>query len=153
MAFGISNQLKRSLFRITPGLFNETPVQFAYVYGSVAKDEIHPFSDLDVAVFAEGLNRKMSFDLEMSLSLALDALLDHAIASEIRIINHLPLTIQGEIITTGILIYCRNDAKRVDFETNLRMVYFDFLPTIRKYYRTYLDNSVKGLKNDITSKS
>ena len=71
-------------------IFNDSPVQFAYLYGSVAKDIAGPFSDLDIAVYVENLDRRRCLDLELSLSLAMDECLDKAIQSEIRIINHLP---------------------------------------------------------------
>ena len=129
------NDLKKNVLNVAHRLFDGTPVEFAYLYGSVAKDLKNPFSDLDVAIFAERLDKKQSLKLELSLSLALDDLLDAAIKSEVRIINYLPLSVQGEIITTGILVFCRNDAKRVEFETNLRMAYFDFLPVIRSFRR------------------
>ena len=132
------DNLKQKLLHIAPKLFADTPVQFAYLYGSVAKNLVNPFSDLDVAIFILGLDRKKSLKLELSLSLTLDDLLDHAIESEIRIINYLPLTVQGDIITTGDLIYCRDDVIRVEFETNLRRAYFDFLPAIRHYQREQL---------------
>jgi hypothetical protein len=96
------------------------------------------FSDLDVAIFVEGLDRKASLDLELSLSLEMDTYLDHAIETEIRIINYLPMVVQGDIVTTGILIYCHNDTRRVDFETSLRMRYFDFLPVFQRYQRERL---------------
>ena len=57
----------------------------AYLYGSVAKDIVSPFSDLDVAIYVEGLDRKESLDLELSLSLNLDALLNHIIESEVQL--------------------------------------------------------------------
>ncbi len=127
------SDLKQKILNISQQLFAGTPVEFAYLYGSVAKDLKNPFSDLDIAIFVEGLDTKKSLKLELSLSLALDDLLDHVIESDVRIINHLPMTVQGDIITTGILIYCQDDAKRVHFETNLRMAFFDFLPVIRRY--------------------
>ena len=132
------NELRQKLITGGTELFDETPVLFAYLYGSVAKNMASPFSDLDVAIFEEELDRKQSLKLELTLSLALDELLGHAIESEVRIINYLPLPVQGGIITTGILIYCRDDIKRVEFETNLRMAYFDFLPTIHRYRRERL---------------
>ena len=118
-------------------IFTDTPVQFAYLYGSVAKDVSGPFSDLDIAIYVEKLDRRHSLDLELSLSLAMDELLDNVIQSETRIINHLPLTVQGDIITSGMLIYSNNESKRIDFETCIRMAYFDFFPVIRNYRRGY----------------
>ena len=127
------DDIKQKLLNNTPELFAETPVLFAYLYGSVAKNLKNPFSDLDIAIFVEETNRKKALKLELSLSLVLDEMLNHTIESEVRVINNLPLSVQGDIITSGALIYCRNDVKRVEFETNLRMSYFDFLPSIRRY--------------------
>lgn len=38
---------------------------------------------------------------------------------EVRIINNLPLMVIGKIITEGVLIFSRNEAIRVDFETSV----------------------------------
>ena len=133
------NAIKDKILDIAPELFADTPVQFAYLYGSVAKGIENPFSDLDLAIYVNGLTRKASLDLELSLSLAMDQLLDNVIESDIRIINFLPLTIQGDIVTTGLLIFSQNEAKRIDFETRLRLAYFDFLPVIRNYKLVYFD--------------
>jgi len=130
--------LKRKVQEIASAVFDGTPVQFAYLFGSVAKGITSPFSDLDIAIYVEGLDRKQSLDLELSLSLTTDNLLDNAIESEIRIINYLPLAIQGDIVTTGMLIYSQNESTRIDFETRLRMGYFDFLPVIQSYERVCL---------------
>lgn len=134
------NVLKQNVKRVASELFSDTPVLFAYLYGSVAKDIVSPFSDLDIAIYVEGLDRKKSLNLELSLSLKLDTLVNNIIESEVRIINYLPLTVQGNILTTGILIYCQNEAKRVNFETNIRMAYFDFMPAIRRYQREYFNH-------------
>ena len=52
------NALKKNARKLASELFADTPVQFAYLYGSVAKDIVSPFSDLDVAIYVEGLDRK-----------------------------------------------------------------------------------------------
>ena len=127
--------LIKSILKIAPEFFGATEVQFAYVYGSIARESSHPFSDLDIGVFVEEMDIRSSLDLELSLSLEMDAKLNHTVDSDIRIINHLPLIVQGEIVTTGILIYCKDDAKRIEFETRLRMTYFDFLPAHKRLQR------------------
>lgn len=45
------NALKQNVKNLASELFCNTQVQFAYLYGSVAKDIISPFSDLDVAIY------------------------------------------------------------------------------------------------------
>ena len=44
---------EQKLRNIAPDLFKQSPVHFAYLYGSYAKGTAHPFSDLDVAVYVE----------------------------------------------------------------------------------------------------
>jgi hypothetical protein len=78
-------------------------------------------------------------DLELILALEIDKKLKQGPASDVRIINSLPLTVAGKIITEGLLIYCRDDEARIDYETIIRSAYFDFLPFIHNYQRTYLE--------------
>ena len=75
----------------------------------------------------------------MALALEIDKKLKQGPASDVRILNSLPLAVAGQIITEGILIYCRDDEARIDYETIIRSAYFDFLPFIHTYQRTYLE--------------
>ena len=134
------NKIRDSLFAIAPGIFSKHPVLFAYLYGSYATGVIHPFSDLDIGIYVEKVPDRKYLELELSLSLEIDACLEIAIASEVRIINKFPLVILGKMITEGVLIYSRNEVVRVDFETSVRSAYFDFLPVIQNYHRTYIES-------------
>lgn len=129
--------LKEQLRKIAPAVFEDTPVLFAYLYGSYAKGLSHPFSDLDVGIFVEGLDIRTSLDLELSLALLLDEKLDHTVQSEVRILNHLPLVVKGRILEEAELVYSRAEDKRTEFETQVRKSYFDFLPVIQQYQKAY----------------
>ena len=48
-------------------------------------------------------------DLELSLALRIDEKLDHAVQSEVRVLNHLPLVVKGRILADGELIYSRDE--------------------------------------------
>jgi len=54
-------------------IFAPEPVLYAYLYGSYARGDVHPFSDIDIAVYR----------LEMNLGLALDAHLDHKASMDV----------------------------------------------------------------------
>jgi len=129
--------IKRALDQIAPAVFNETPVLFAYLYGSYAKDAVHPFSDLDIAIYVEGVDKRSCLDLELSLGLLLDEKLSHRVQSDVRVINHLSLVVKGKILTEGTLIYSKAENQRIEFETQLRKVYFDFLPVLHHYRKAY----------------
>lgn len=121
-----------------PDIFSKYPVQFVYLYGSFATGLSHERSDLDICIYTSDISRKKSLDLEMSLSLEIDEKLKHSVNSDVRIINMLPLSITGKMVTEGILIFSNNEPLRVDFETMVRCAYFDFLPVIKKYQHEYL---------------
>jgi predicted nucleotidyltransferase len=132
-------EIKRKIFNIATDVFRDTQVLFAYLYGSYAVDQAHPFSDLDIALYVPRLSQREKLDLELTLALEIDKKLKQGPASDVRIINSLPLAVAGKVITEGLLIYCRDDEARIDYETILRSAYFDFLPFIHSYQRTYLE--------------
>lgn len=129
--------LKQKLHEIATPIFEGTPVLFAYLYGSYAKGAPHPFSDLDIGIFVEGLSTRDCLRLELSLALRTDELLGHVVQSDVRAVNHLPLLITGRILTDGELIYSRAEDERIDFETQVRMAYFDFLTVSQQYQKAY----------------
>jgi len=139
----INNHIEKitnSLFAIAPDIFCSRPVLFAYLYGSYSTGNVHPFSDLDIGVYIDDVSDIKYLELELSLSLEIDAKIGSGVRAEVRIINNLPLVIIGNIITKGSLIYSINENVRVDFETSVRKAYFDFLPVIQNYHRTYIDS-------------
>ncbi len=131
---------KALLLKTASDIFKKYPVSFAYLYGSYATGVMSQFSDMDVGVYVERIFAEKCLDLELSLSLEIDTKLDHCVASEVRIINNLPLSLVGEMITEGILIYSANESVRVDFETSVRRAYFDFLPVLHRYHNMYIEH-------------
>jgi predicted nucleotidyltransferase len=134
-----TERVKHKLLEIATEIFKGRKINFAYLYGSVAVDQPHRFSDLDIAVYTQKLSPEECRKLELDLSLAIDDRLEDATESDVRILNALPLSITGKIVTEGILIYCENEKQRIDYETNTRMAYFDYYPKIISYQKTYLE--------------
>ncbi len=130
---------KKNIFKIAVDVFRDTQVPFSYLCGSYAGDQAHPFSDLDIGIYVSQLTQREKLDLEMALGLEIDKKLKQGPANDVRIINSPPLAVAGKIITEGLLLYCRDDEARIDFETIIRSAYFDFLPISHNYQRTYLE--------------
>ena len=145
----LMTDLKQKLRKIASAVFEGTPVLFAYLYGSFAKDLSHPFSDLDVGVYVKDLDLGACLKLELSLALRIDEDLDHVVQSEIRVVNHLPLVVLGRILGDGELIYSKDEMKRIDFETQIRKAYFDFLPVIQQYQNAYRERALSVQGDDI----
>ncbi len=136
----MSRKIINRICSIAPDIFETKPVLFAYLYGSIAVGQEHPFSDLDVGVYVSSEPPlKKGLDLELSLSVEFDRQAAITHPSDVRIMNFLPITVTGEILTDGILIFCRDDDARIDYETFIRCAYFDFLPVYRKFQNEYLE--------------
>jgi len=121
------------------------PVSLAYLFGSTASGRATPLSDIDIAIVT---NRDVSprerLQLELTLEIELSELCDGEF--DVRIINDAPLAVRGTVVQTGRLLYVRNDADRVEFETNVRSRYFDFLPFLRRYDQIWLNAQRKDLQ-------
>jgi predicted nucleotidyltransferase len=135
-------KIRSTLLMLAPDIFGKPPVLFAYLYGSYAVGSVHPFSDLDIGIYVDKMSRRQCLELELSLALEIDEKVGGGVASEVRIMNALPLVVIGRIITEGILIFSRSDIIRVDFETSVRSAYFDFIPVLRRYQSTYINSIV-----------
>ena len=138
----VEDNIKNAIIRLAPKIFSNHPVLFAYLYGSFATGCVHPFSDIDIAVYTARASPAKSLELELMLSLKFDEKLNCKSKSEVRIINNLPLVIKGQILSDGFLIFSANEVERVDFETRVRSAYFDFLPVIQNYQKVYLDKAL-----------
>ncbi len=98
-----ASEITKKLERIAQRVFEDTPVLFAYMYGSYAAGLSHSFSDLDIGIYVPPMSTKDKMDLEMSLALTIDKGLNRKVNSDVRIVNGLPLAVAGEIVTKGVM--------------------------------------------------
>ncbi|HEY65876.1 MAG TPA: nucleotidyltransferase domain-containing protein [Caldilineae bacterium] len=133
-------EIVRRLRRYLPAILEKQPIQLAYLYGSVARDEITPFSDIDIALVGErAFSPHERLDLMLNIALEVEdrcGLQD----VDVRVINDAPLLLQGRVVTEGILLYARSDSERVRYETATRMRYFDYLPIHQRLRNAFLAN-------------
>ena len=137
-----AGEIKQALLSLAPDVLARFPVLFAYLYGSYAAESAHPFSDVDIAVFLFADTVERVERIESDIALELDEALGHRIEMDVRAINNAPLVLQGEILREGMLLYASDDVSRVEFETRVRMAYFDFLPALAAYRDTYIENAL-----------
>jgi hypothetical protein len=113
-----------------PDILLSTPVMLAYLYGSLVDGTVTPFSDVDIALLF-GSRCVLSGYERMQLEFDIASEIEHRCnlsQVDVRGIDHAPLTVQGDIVTRGILLFSRDETFRVDYEVYTRKMYLDFLP-------------------------
>lgn len=104
---------------------------FAYVFGSVARGEDTPASDLDVAaLFPEPAPQ--SFDVEMPSGV------------DLLVLNSAPLEIKGKIALDGVLLFEDDEVARVRWESTTRKIYLDERYRIERSHREFLEALGRG---------
>jgi predicted nucleotidyltransferase len=114
-------------------LFRAYPfVVAAYQFGSTARGQESPLSDLDMAILVDDKRTPSALDLlRIELMLAYE-LQKHLGVSEIDLItlNSQRLLLQYGILRTGRLIYEADPKYRVRFTQKVIQAYLDFQPTL-----------------------
>jgi predicted nucleotidyltransferase len=110
------------------------PVDCAYLFGSHARGQASPTSDIDVAVLfresppsgLQGLGFDLAGEIERSLGRQVD----------IVVLNRAAPDLVHRVLRDGVLVHEADRRRRVDFETRSRAEYFDVLPHLRRYRRS-----------------
>ncbi|UCC86396.1 MAG: nucleotidyltransferase domain-containing protein [Anaerolineales bacterium] len=136
-----ATQILALLQEVLPSVLAEYPVDMAYVYGSVVRGTVTPFSDVDIALV---LSETPSSYQRLMLELEVQAAVEDASGLkrvDVRAINVAPLLVRGRIVQQGVLLYERERAQRVAFEVHTRKRYFDFAPAARRLRDAFLDKT------------
>lgn len=106
----------------------------AYVFGSVARGDAGPESDLDLAVILGGDRRSA---LPNGPLLDLVAALERATGRrvDLALLDAASPDFIHRVLRDGILVHEGDAPSRVAFEVDARNAYFDLLPTLRAYRR------------------
>jgi uncharacterized protein len=124
--------------------FRETPVIFAYLFGSQTTGRTHARSDVDVAVYVELANGE-----QPGLDLTLDLIGKFETAAhlgnvDLVVLNAAPLCLAGRIIQQRVVLYSRDEPARVRFESLKLREFFDFEIHARELDRKFLEDFAHG---------
>lgn len=105
-----------------------------YLYGSVARGQARPDSDIDIGVL-------FATDPPATLEapqFAIEAALERLLGSPVQAValNRAPADLVHRVLRDGRLVLDRDRAARIQFEVQRRNEYFDLAP-IRQLYRRY----------------
>jgi uncharacterized protein len=114
-----------------------------YLFGSIARGDDRPNSDVDIAVLygkpvepgLAGLKLSLAGDLEERLGRRVDlVVLDHQAPDLIH-----------RVLRDGIIVLETNRSARIRFEVKARNEYFDILPMLRRYRKQH---GVRGIGSE-----
>ncbi|MFH1771461.1 MAG: nucleotidyltransferase domain-containing protein [Candidatus Omnitrophota bacterium] len=112
----------------------DSGVVFAYLFGSQAKGSTGPLSDIDIALYIGGLDRKEYSGKKLELLGRLnDALKTDEI--DLVLLNNASPFLAQRILRDGKLIYCADEKLRLDYEQITILKYLDWKPYLDKYTR------------------
>ena len=122
------------------------PVKLAYLHGSVVTGFTTSPSDIDIALVTdqemtplEHLHLISAVELELAENWDIRN-------ADVRVINDAPLVFRGRVVSEGILLFARDEATRIEFETTTRDEYFDYLPGHRQLQEAFFaDVRKRGL--------
>ena len=136
----VFEQLRGAAERLLP----ETPVVFAYLFGSHASGRPHRFSDVDVAVL---LNESVTQHDYPDCSLALAGLLSDGadVANvEVPVLNDAQLRFVGRVIQQRRVLYSCDEPARVRFESLKLRQFLDFELVMGPLDRRFLQDIASG---------
>jgi hypothetical protein len=112
-------------------------LRIAYVYGSfLSRDD---FRDIDIALLVEG---QPDGDFIQRYAAEAGDCLEEALEfrheCDVKLLNDLPVWLRFEIISTGMLLYVRDDDDRIDYETQVLVEYQDIKSMYDLFDREYL---------------
>lgn len=113
------------------------PVQLAYVYGSFLSRT--DFRDIDIGLLVRnGLSEEDSVRFAARAGEVIEKALGFRYEVDIRILNHQPVWLLFEVISSGIPVYTRHEDDRIEFETRVLVEYMDIKFMYDLFDREYL---------------
>jgi hypothetical protein len=115
-----------------------------YAFGGLAKGQLKPLSDLDIAVIISNmLTNTERFEKHLQLLSSLNQLFGTD-EIDLVILNDVSSRFAHMILRDGKLLFCRDFKVLIDFVEKVRKSYFDF-----RYYRDRFDEEfLKGIGYD-----
>lgn len=138
---GYNAYLEEFIFELRKILQPRSDVLFAYIFGSFVKGTFTQESDIDIAVYLrDGVDpAEFVFSLmpEIVHSTGCDKI-------DLIVLNRAPLSLKYMVQKEGRLVFERDEDKRIDFETQTRLFFWDFSPQLEVYAYYMLQRFEEG---------
>ncbi len=108
-------------------------VATVYLFGSVARDEARPGSDVDMGILYRRDPPPTLDGLPLRLEGEIERLLGRA--AQVVTLNTAPADLRARVLRDGVLILDKDPSLRIRFEVRTRNEWFDLQPILREYRR------------------
>lgn len=112
----------------------EAGVGVAYLFGSRARADARPDSDVDIGLL---LDEPLGLMGELRLATRISEALQVADVDVVDL-SRAPLGLRGRVVQEGRLLLDDDPNRRVAFEVRTRMQYFDEHPTLQRLARAHI---------------
>lgn len=125
-------------------LFKAYPIKFAYLFGSYARNDVGPMSDIDIALYLDDeTDEHKRFDIRLELIGEVGRLLKTE-KLDLIILNDVDIALAYRVIYDGKIIYCKDELKRIRFEARTMSQYFDQ----QYYYRRHAKMTISRIAKE-----
>jgi predicted nucleotidyltransferase len=119
-------------------------VSFALLFGSHARGQAGPLSDVDVAVMLDGSpDGDRCWKRRLEIMGDLTSLL-HTDEVDVAILNEVPVALRYRVFRDGVVLSCRDRRRMVEFQARTLSEYFDFLPILERHNRAIIEGARTG---------
>lgn len=119
-------------------LAQQPAIVLAYLFGSVARGQATPLSDIDIAILLDAsLDEAQRLNTHLDIAVAVAELLGEK--AQVTLLNNAPPFLAYNVIRDGILLYKRTEAERVAFVVRTMKLYFDFKPALEFHQQKLLE--------------
>jgi hypothetical protein len=124
-------QILREFFATDPPAARD--IDAAYLFGSVARGDARPGSDVDVAVLTDHGPPPGFASLYLELEGEIERLLGRPV--QVVVLDRAPVDLVHRVLRDGRLLLDRDPSRRIAFEVAVRRTFLDLQPILRRYRR------------------
>ncbi|MFZ5819715.1 MAG: type VII toxin-antitoxin system MntA family adenylyltransferase antitoxin [Chloroflexota bacterium] len=119
---------------LSDALSSQSGVLAAYLFGSVARGQANPLSDVDIAVL---LMPDLDAEAMLEKQLELVGMLEDIIGREAQVVilNKAPLLLADQVIREGVILCEQDRQARIAFVVRTMKLYFDIQPMLEFQHR------------------
>lgn len=119
--------------RLVSRLEREPAIVAAWLFGSVARGDDRPTSDVDIAVLTSRAADHTMADLWLDLRADLCSIASTEV--DLVVLDHAPVDLVHRVLRDGVLLVERDRGVRIAFEVDARNRFFDMTPIWNEYRR------------------